>query len=41
MSVSQEQGCCTACEGWGADIYGMCWDCRGTGHPHPDPENCR
>lgn len=34
-------GCCTACGGIGADLSGPCWDCRGTGHPHPDPEKCR
>jgi hypothetical protein len=37
-------GCCTACEGTGC-IYdpntsGLCWDCRGTGHPHPRSDGC-
>lgn len=35
-----KSGCCTSCEGTGAEIGGPCWDCRGTGHPHPDPESC-
>jgi hypothetical protein len=30
-------GCCDACEGKG----GLgCWDCQGTGHTHPDTEDC-
>jgi hypothetical protein len=29
-------GCCTACKGEGYGYGGEpCWDCRGTGHPHP------
>jgi hypothetical protein len=28
-------GCCATCEGTGFGSEGMCWDCRGTGHPHP------
>lgn len=33
-------GCCTCCGGGGYDNHcaGICWDCRGTGHPHPLPE---
>lgn len=27
--------CCSACQGAGGTAYGPCWDCRGTGHPHP------
>lgn len=34
-------GCCRACDGAGAggtarveSHGGLCWDCRGTGHPH-------
>lgn len=27
--------CCDACGGAGGDRNGPCWDCRGTGHPHP------
>lgn len=36
-------GCCTSCDGNGVsasspETNGLCWDCRGTGHPHaPDP----
>lgn len=34
------RGCCTACGGTGVDpsspeTNGQCWDCYGTGHPHP------
>ena len=30
-------GCCAACRGSGSSLsdQGPCWDCRGTGHPHP------
>jgi hypothetical protein len=36
------EGCCGACDGRGHDISapetgGLCWDCRGTGHPHLGP----
>ena len=38
----EPDGCCSCCGGCGQDVgcQGMCWDCRGTGHPHPldDPE---
>lgn len=31
-------GCCDSCNGTGkamdASTNGLCWDCRGTGHPH-------
>lgn len=35
----QPKGCCTCCGGGGSDFGcgGMCWECRGTGHPH-EPE---
>lgn len=30
--------CCAACKGTGysgdPETNGLCWDCRGTGHPH-------
>jgi hypothetical protein len=31
--------CCDRCHGTGGDVWdestgGLCWDCRGTGHPH-------
>jgi hypothetical protein len=31
--------CCTRCDGTGFNHgdQGMCWDCRGTGHPHEQP----
>jgi len=32
------RGCCDTCGGTGKsydpDTNGLCWDCRGTGHPH-------
>lgn len=33
----EPEGCCTCCGGAGQDFgcQGMCWDCRGSGHPHP------
>jgi hypothetical protein len=35
-------GCCGHCDGFGSDpsapeTGGLCWDCRGTGHPHLGP----
>lgn len=33
-------GCCPACSGRGSTVSGPCWDCLGTGHAHPDPEDC-
>lgn len=37
-------GCCTACKGSGVsgdiETNGKCWDCYGTGHPHPPTFEC-
>jgi hypothetical protein len=35
-TCDKPEGCCTCCDGAGQDVgcAGMCWDCRGTGHPH-------
>lgn len=42
LGVKIKQGCCGHCDGYGGDASapetgGMCWDCRGTGHPHTGP----
>jgi hypothetical protein len=36
LALYDHAGCCTCCGGTGSDNHcaGMCWDCRGTGHPH-------
>lgn len=41
QTVLGDDGCCTCCEGAGSDVgcAGMCWDCRGTGHPHEWPQH--
>lgn len=33
--VGDHPPCCSACGGKGGTYSGPCWDCRGTGHPHP------
>jgi hypothetical protein len=33
-------GCCSGCSGRGSTLSGPCPECYGTGHPHPDPEDC-
>lgn len=37
--MKRRAGCCGHCDGEGGDpsapeTGGLCWDCRGTGHPH-------
>jgi hypothetical protein len=40
MCPEPEGGCCDSCAGGYRHGGEMCWDCRGTGHPHPleDPD---
>lgn len=40
-SCGKPRGCCDCCEGAGSDAQcaGPCWDCRGTGHPHPERDD--
>lgn len=40
LMADDTNGCCTSCGGRGGTHEGPCWDCRGTGHPHPNPEDC-
>lgn len=38
--IREELGCCTMCFGSGSTHGGPCWDCRGSGHPHPPDRKC-
>jgi hypothetical protein len=39
IDAPRDVGCCSACGGLGRDMYGPCWDCRGTGCAHPPDDH--